>query len=534
MTGTYNLLREKWIPARRRSGKVDWIAPWQITDSLNKDPFVTLAAPRPDFNGALLEFLIGLLATAAGPRDGSDWSKKLLAPPKPESLKEQFNPCAHAFDLDGPGPRFMQDLDELKDIKEKRDIRTLLIDAPGKQTIKNNADLFVKRHTNFILSRAAAAMALYTLQTYAPQGGRGYRTSLRGGGPLTTLVFVGDTLWEKLWANVPSKDQIDELNVSGGASNEYKFIFPWLAPTITSEGNREITYKEAHPMQLFWGMPRRIRLSFSEGNNKTICTLTGKMDSLMVSDYRTKNYGAKYSGAWRHVLSPHWKSSSDSGAPWIPYHASEDRVSYRNWLGLGFISTPTQKRDNKIQTCPALNLQSPRLGRLKNKILARNGVRLMAFGYDMDVAKVRKWVDSKMPVWAIPDEVRERVESKVEGMIEAAKYVSEKTNLCIMKALSKEGKKSLFLENLFWKNTEDDFKSLVEKIIMLPQNSEEDDPTKDIRKEWLKSLRHCANRMFKEHVTIEVVSPSTERIVSEKYKLAMALRSTLLYKKLSL
>ncbi|MGG2362666.1 type I-E CRISPR-associated protein Cse1/CasA, partial [Salmonella enterica] len=82
----------------------------------------------------------------------------------------------------------------------------LLIESPGANTLKKNLDHFVRRGRVEVLAPAAAAMALFTLQTFAPSGGAGHRTSLRGGGPLTTLVRPGtvaglsDALWPLLWA----------------------------------------------------------------------------------------------------------------------------------------------------------------------------------------------------------------------------------------------------------------------------------------------------------------------------------------------
>lgn len=29
----YNLIHESWIPVRRKSGRADWLAPWQITEA---------------------------------------------------------------------------------------------------------------------------------------------------------------------------------------------------------------------------------------------------------------------------------------------------------------------------------------------------------------------------------------------------------------------------------------------------------------------------------------------------------------------
>ena len=203
MPEVFNLIDASWLPVRRSSGAVERIPLWRVNDRIGEDPVVAFDWPRADFNGAAHEFLIGLLSTAATPGDDDEWEEWWWEPPAPEVLRERFARVAHAFDLDGPGPRFLQDLDPLEGADDK-EIAALLIDAPGAQTLRNNADLFVKRGGAPVLSRATAAMALYTLNAYAPSGGAGHRTSLRGGGPMTTLVVAdhedyGAVLWGRLW-----------------------------------------------------------------------------------------------------------------------------------------------------------------------------------------------------------------------------------------------------------------------------------------------------------------------------------------------
>ncbi len=69
----FNLIREHWLPVRRADGGRDRIAPWGIVSNLSNNPVVALDWPRADFNGATLEFLIGLLATAFSPKDKDQW-----------------------------------------------------------------------------------------------------------------------------------------------------------------------------------------------------------------------------------------------------------------------------------------------------------------------------------------------------------------------------------------------------------------------------------------------------------------------------
>ena len=101
---TYDLRHERWIPWRRRSGTVEWGPPWLLTDGIaGDDPIVALAAPRPDFDGALQEFLIGLLGVALQVADEEAWEALWRSPPSPEALRAALDRLPQAFDLDGEG-----------------------------------------------------------------------------------------------------------------------------------------------------------------------------------------------------------------------------------------------------------------------------------------------------------------------------------------------------------------------------------------------------------------------------------------------
>src|SRR2546421_12527743 len=104
-----NLIHDAWIPIRRKHGEETYIAPWEVTTRYSDDPTVALAAPRPDFNGALIQFLIGLLQTTCAPDSPRTWRERLRNPPTHEELHAKFEEIAYAFEMDGDGPRFMQD-----------------------------------------------------------------------------------------------------------------------------------------------------------------------------------------------------------------------------------------------------------------------------------------------------------------------------------------------------------------------------------------------------------------------------------------
>ena len=223
-----NLITDPWIPVIRKDG-MDTIMPWQIAEAEN--PVIEINASRPDFQGALYQFLIGLLQTCFAPEDEDVWKKNWERLPQSGELKAAFEKVEDAFELDNlGGPAFMQDYD-LPDGKHKK-IAALLIEAPGGKTLKDNLDHFVKRDQINCLCSACTATALFTLQTNAPAGGSGQRVGLRGGGPLTTLIVSKTTaasLWKKLWLNVLDQEEI------AWAEPMESSVMPWLGATRLSE-----------------------------------------------------------------------------------------------------------------------------------------------------------------------------------------------------------------------------------------------------------------------------------------------------------
>ncbi|MDK2892831.1 MAG: system Cascade subunit CasA [Methanohalophilus sp.] len=321
----FNLIHEKWIWVNRQDGKREKIAPWEITDKLDSNPVISLAAPRPDFNGSLIQFLIGLVQTTMSPKNEREWRKHFINPPTTDDLQETFDNVSNAFNLDGENERFMQDYDSFEGVENRVDL--LLMEMPGEKTIKDNTDHFIKRDTVSQMCFSCCATALFNLQLNAPTGGQGHRTSLRGGGPLTTLV-LGNNLWQTIWLNVISEDNFERLgNIDKNAISD---IYPWMGPTRTSEKKgMDTTPMDVNPKQMYWGMPRRISIDFYD-LKEGFCDVCGCETDRLVSRYVTKNHGINYEGGWCHVLSP-YRETKDSI---ISLHPRPGGITYRHWLGL--------------------------------------------------------------------------------------------------------------------------------------------------------------------------------------------------------
>ena len=138
-----NLITDPWLPVRRLHSGRCTIRPAQVAETIADDPVIAIDWPRADFRIATLELLIGLLATACPPRDHDAWLELWDTPPDPATLDAAFAPIANCFALDGAGPRFFQDFEDL--VSDAEPIERLLIEAPGASTRRNNTDLLVHR-----------------------------------------------------------------------------------------------------------------------------------------------------------------------------------------------------------------------------------------------------------------------------------------------------------------------------------------------------------------------------------------------------
>lgn len=488
----YNLLRERWIPVKRKiSEKPEYISPYQITTDPVTNPVIALDSPRPDFNGALIQFLIGLVQTACPPADESEWRKKFRNPPSPDELKAAFEQYTDAFNLDGAGPRFMQDLDLTESDGEHNKTDHLLMEMPGDQTVEKNTDHFLKRDTVKNICQSCCSMALFTLQTNAPSGGRGHRTSLRGGGPLTTLI-LGRTLWETIWLNVITRESFSHFGNT--TKNTESDMFPWMGHTRTSEKNEITTSQHVHPVQMFWGMPRRIRIIFAKSHEPIQCDLCGHPMHDYTSEYFDKSYGINYKDGWHHILSPY--STDLKTGESLPRHGQPGGISYRNWLGL--IQNSSEK-NFKSEPAVVVHLFREERGADLSEV-TDVPFRLWAFGYDMDNMKARCWYEGMMPLTCIDKEIRPEYEAGVSQMIKTANLISSNVRMCLKDALfSPDTKVSLdksFFETMdsrFWQETESEF---YQTLVDLKNAIETRQSLLDLKLHWLAVIANEGERLF--------------------------------------
>ncbi|WP_034457478.1 type I-E CRISPR-associated protein Cse1/CasA [Buttiauxella noackiae] len=471
----FSLIADPWLPVIDRSGQRRKISPQQLFDN----DIVELVWPRADFQGASYQLLIGLMQTVTPPRDEEEWDEVWEEGVAPADWHNALERIAEAFNFGPQKPAFLQDLETLP--VESSSIAGLLVDAPGGNTLKLNKDHFVKRSVYQQFCPHCAAMALYTVQTNSPAAGAGFRTSMRGGGPMTTLLVpqkTDEALWRKLWLNVfPARDKWEK--------EQLPLIFPWLAATRSSETPKNIvTPENAHPLQAYWGMPRRLEIDFSQ-TTSGICDLCGETHEALLTRMRSKNYGVQYD-TWIHPLSPYRRAAKDASAPMIPLKGQPGGLAYKDWLGL------VVESEEKLNcTFPAKVIRMNTVPQLTN---------LWCFGYDMDNAKARCWYEHRLALSTLPKAHQDELKGLLQTAVELATSTLPLLRYALKEAwftTPKEAKGDFsFIDIAFWQQTEADFSNLWKTLNQYP--SATFPQARDALRLWQASLRDYLFHAFDE------------------------------------
>lgn len=529
-----NLLQDKWITVVRKNGEAEKIAPFEITDKIVTNPILEIITPRPDFKGALYQFLIGLFQTVYAPKDESEWVDRLNDPPKPEILKLETDKVAFAFDLFGKKIRFMQDM-SLNTNDTQTNISSLFIDSPGENTLKENKDHFIKRDTIEKVCPICATLGIFTLQTNSPSGGQGHLTSIRGGGPLTTILKFSKHphhLWDDIWLNIQSQSSIKTQKKEG---KKYEFIFPWVINQFSENDERNVlireqnkklkdkskkqelsgritTIQDLHTYSVFWSYPRRIL--FPETSQEGICDVCGENSKHITTSYFTKTYGFDYGGgSWIHPLSPYYfKKDKELGDTWFPYHPQPGGILYENWQTIAYGATSTGQNAKVVRAFHELRKVSD------------EQTLIWAFGYDMDNMKARCWYESLIPIYRIPPHNIEKYESTISTILSAATQVANNLQTKVKDAWFNERQKpkgdTNYLKIIFFKATESKFFTLAKSIRDNLQSETIFDDSEKLN--WLKYLNEESLKIFDHYVESGSIEyENIQRIVNARRDLTL-------------
>jgi CRISPR system Cascade subunit CasA len=511
----YSLLADPFAPFLMASGEVRWLAVADIVAGFpDGDYAVEPAWPRADLDTATYEFLIGLLSFVLAAKSISEWAKRYRNPPSPEEFRAALAPLLPAFNVDGDGPLFMQET-ELEG--EANPVEALFIDTPGANTQRKNSDLLTHRDRYHALGLPAAAMALHALNAFAPAGGAGIRTSMRGGGPLSAFVIPqGEddgrplSLWKKLCANVAIRDN---------DRPDPETVFPWLRrklPVGKDDGAGEIVQgmpgfdERLHP---FFGMPRRIRLVVSgEGR----CDLTGR-EGPLVTGFVQRPYGLNY-GAWRHPLTPYRRQKEAD----MPYSVKpkSGRFGYRDWVAA---TVGDGKDDERSLSLAAENVHFARHG-VPDILSGRDDrplARIRVAGWAMNNMEAISYLVAEQPLPLADLSQIAFMDELARALADAGDLVNSSLRFAVKSALGVRDDKGVVEQAraAFYADTDDTFHDLLGQAVFRGGP----DIREEICRRWLTRMRRAALVIFDDTCPVPVEdAEKAGRVVSARAMLIAA------------
>lgn len=205
-----NLLEDAWVPVRADGGTGSFRLLTYYQQLLCEPGNWQVSLPRDDLELACMQLLVCMSQVMFLPEDDQTLRKRLAEPLSPEAFDTGIAPCRDWFDLDHPTQPFMQS----RGVDGKMTtVQKLLPGLPEKTSAAPSAHCFFNDVTEIRhMSGPIAAVTLFNQASNSPSFGGGFQGSVRGGGPITTLV-AGANLREMVWRNVLTRPRIRERQI---------------------------------------------------------------------------------------------------------------------------------------------------------------------------------------------------------------------------------------------------------------------------------------------------------------------------------
>lgn len=280
-----NLLEAPWIPVRADGGT----GPSQLLtyQQLLCEPGEwQVSLPRDDLELACVQLLVCLTQVIFLPQNNNELRTRTSNLLTQHEFDTGIAPCKDWFDLDHPTQPFMQ----TRGVKAAEDtpIQKLLIGLPEGNNHAFFNDAGEVRH----LSGAIVAIALFNQASNCPSFGGGFKGSLRGGAPITTLLY-GKNLRETVWRNVLTRPYIEQRQIAmPGLECDQP---TWVKPIVEKEN---IHWNNIGLCRgLFW-QPAKIELVKSKV--AAPCDMLGGEPIVGYSGFSKEKFNFTVEGIWPH------------------------------------------------------------------------------------------------------------------------------------------------------------------------------------------------------------------------------------------
>lgn len=280
-----DLLKDPWIPGRSDGGTGSFhLLTYQ--QLLCEPGNWQVSIPRDDLEIACVQLLVCMTQVMFLPEDDRALRTRIASALSVADFAAGVKSCQDWFDLDHPTQPFMQS----HGVKAVQDtpIQKLLIGLPE----GNNHAFFNEVGEVRYLSATLVAIALFNQASNCPSFGGGFKGSLRGGAPITTLVY-GKDLRDTIWRNVLTRPRLLERQI---AIPEFSLDQPtWVKPIPQQP---TIHWNEIGLLRgLFW-QPAQIELVKSK--EEVPCDVLGGKPVPGYSSFRKEKFSFTVDGVWPH------------------------------------------------------------------------------------------------------------------------------------------------------------------------------------------------------------------------------------------
>lgn len=283
-----NLLTDAWIPVRPLpSGAASKLTLRQL---LCEDGRWELCLPRDDMELAALQLLICMTQVFFPPQNTAGLKQRIAVPLLQEEFDRGCAPYRDWFCLDHPDYPFMQ----VRNVsaKDPTPMDKLLAGLTG----ATNSCFVNEPGLGDCLCGGCAAIALFNLASNSPSFGGGFKGSLRGGAPVTTLI-QGEHLRQTVWLNVLSEERLLQCLPWHEATRSQQPT--WVAPIKAGE---TIPVQNIGVLRgLFW-QPGHIELMPPQAQQA--CSCCGFVEKQVYTGFNKAKFNFTIDGLWPHPHGP--------------------------------------------------------------------------------------------------------------------------------------------------------------------------------------------------------------------------------------
>jgi CRISPR system Cascade subunit CasA len=287
-----NLLTDQWIPVRpvAHSGPPEKIS---LRRLLCQEEKWEVCLPRDDMELAAVQLIVCLGQTLFTPKDAAELKQRVAKPLSEVEYDAVFmKPYCDWFRLDHPQFPFMQVRGLVASDITPMDKLLAGLTGATNSCFVNEPGLGER------LCGGCSAIALFNQASCTPSFGGGFKASLRGSTPITTLI-QGTHLRQTLWLNVLSEESLTEFLPTLTHEETASSKPTWAEPIRAGES---IAVQRIGLLRGLLWQPAHVELLAA--NEAASCSCCGFWSGNTFTGFKKAKFNYNLAGTWPHPHSP--------------------------------------------------------------------------------------------------------------------------------------------------------------------------------------------------------------------------------------